>query len=74
MNLIQIIIVLGIICMMGGAGIIFSSGVKQTPKKRKFNTMVDATPVTYKAHSINQSSGLIEMVPVKTKRIDHKSK
>ena len=74
MSLLQIIIVFCIICMMGGAGIILNSGVKQNPKKTKFNTMVDATPVTYKPYSINQTSGVIEMVPVETKKIDHKSK
>jgi len=66
MDAIQIIVVLAIICMIGGAGMILGSGVQ--PKKTKVNPMLDATPVVYIPHSIDHSTRVIEMVvtgPVK---------
>jgi hypothetical protein len=73
MDPIQIIIVLAIICMIGGAGIIFGSGV-QPAKKTKVIKVVDATPIAYEPFSIDTSTGIVEMaVPKrKTKQISYK--
>lgn len=72
MSLIQIIVVLAIICMIGGAGMILGTGTVQTPKKTKPINIVDATPISYEPLCIDSSTGIINMEPVKTKRIDYK--
>lgn len=55
---------LGIPCMLIGAGIILNSGRVQM--KKKVAPIVQAEPVFYQPESIDETGNIVNMVPVVT--------
>ncbi|MCK5603432.1 hypothetical protein KAR91_16220 [Candidatus Pacearchaeota archaeon] len=61
-----LIVALAIPCMLIVAGIILNSGRVQTRKR----VAVQAEPVFYQPQSINETGDIVDMVPVKVKKLN----